>query len=269
MIQFPGVNCEYETVRAAEKAGLRCGIFRWNEPSSRLRHFDGYVLPGGFSYEDRVRAGAIAASEDILEVIADESSKGKPVLGICNGAQILVEAGLVPGTRGDEVEVGLAPNRGVGRPGYYSTWIYLRVSCPPERCAVTMALEPGEILPMPIAHAQGRFISQDQTIFESLEAGDQVVFKYCKASGELCEEFPYNPNGSTNMIAAICNPRGNVVAMMPHPERATWLRQIPMDLPGEWSQRRRSGTGKFSILESDGPGAYIFTSMRKYIEECL
>src|SRR5580765_3373339 len=116
VVQLPGVNCERESVRALELAGLGAEIFRWTRPAGELRDFAAYVLPGGFAYQDRVRAGALAAKEPLVEVLAEESARGKPLLGICNGAQVLVEAGLVPG--GDTVEVALARNRMGGRTGY-------------------------------------------------------------------------------------------------------------------------------------------------------
>ena len=111
VLQIPGVNCEYETVRVLEAVGLEAAIVRFNEPSSSLAAFDAFVLPGGFAYQDRIRAGAVAAKLPAVERIAQESESGKPVLGVCNGAQVLVEAGLVPGLHKGAVELALAPNR--------------------------------------------------------------------------------------------------------------------------------------------------------------
>ena len=109
VVQFPGVNCEAESERAIERAGLGAERFRWTRPAGELRDFDAFLLPGGFSYQDRVRAGALAAKDPLMDVLAEEAERGKPVLGICNGAQVLVEAGLVPG--GGGVELALARNR--------------------------------------------------------------------------------------------------------------------------------------------------------------
>ncbi len=269
VIQFPGVNCEYETVRAALAAGLEARIVRWNADPESLRSFDGYILPGGFSYEDRVRAGAIAACEDIVDVMRIQAEARKPVLGICNGAQILVEAGLVPGVNPGTIEVALAPNRGMGRTGYYCDWVFLKLACEPGRCAITYDLEPEEVLPVPIAHAQGRFTSSDLGLFESLQARSQIVFRYCRSNGETPQGFPEDPNGSENHAAAICNQYGNVVALMPHPERSAWLRQVPMDLECDWSRRRLLPQGKWRTLEQAGPGLGIFRSLKAYIEEEL
>lgn len=269
IIQFPGVNCEYETASAAEKAGLEAQIVRWNIDPEKIRRFDGYILPGGFSYEDRVRAGAIAACDDIVDVIQQEAEKGKPVVGICNGAQVLVEAGLVPGRDPGNIEIALAPNRGMGRTGYYCDWVFVKVTCEPGRCAITYNLEIDEVFPIPIAHSQGRFTSSNANCFESLDHADQLVLRYCKPDGGTPNGFPQDPNGSERHAAAICNPRGNVVAMMPHPERSAWLRQIPGDLPGAWSERRLRSQGRWGDLEGEGPGLRIFQSIRAYIEATL
>ena len=137
VIQFPGVNCEAETLRALERVGLVAEVFRWTRPAGELRDFQAYVLPGGFSYQDRVRAGALAAKDPLVEVLHGELERGKPALGICNGAQVLVEAGLIPG--GSGVELALARNRMRGRTGYFSRWVYTRVE--PSPCVFTRALD--------------------------------------------------------------------------------------------------------------------------------
>jgi putative intracellular protease/amidase len=126
VLQIPGVNCEYETKRVLEAVGLGAAIVRFNEPSSSLASFDAFVLPGGFAYQDRIRAGAVAAKLPAVERIAQESESGKPVLGICNGAQVLVEAGLVPGLHKGAVEVALAPNKAPRRQGYLCRWVRVR-----------------------------------------------------------------------------------------------------------------------------------------------
>ena len=153
VLQFPGVNCEAETVRALERVGLTAEVFRWKRPPNELRAFDAYVLPGGFSYQDRVRAGALAAKDPLVDVLAEAAARGAPVLGICNGAQVLVESGLVPG--GDTVELALARNRMPARSGYYARWIYARIEA--SSCVFTRHLTPGTVLPMPVAHGEGRF----------------------------------------------------------------------------------------------------------------
>jgi len=267
IIQFPGVNCEYETARALEKAGLGASIVRWNDSDTDMAAFEGYVLPGGFSYEDRLRAGAIAAGEDVLGILIEQAGLGKPIIGICNGAQVLVESGLVPGLEPGRVDLALAPNRGMGRDGYYANWVYVRVATEPEKTAITCGLEPGEVMPIPVAHSQGRFTSAEAGLFRRLETGGQIVLRYCASDGSDPLGFPDDPNGSDEFAAAISNVEGNVVAMMPHPERSTWLRQVPGELEGEWARRRTNGIGSWADLEGDGPGARIFRSLRAYIEE--
>ena len=157
VVQLPGVNCEAETARALGRVGLEAEVFRWTRAPRELAAFDAYVLPGGFSYQDRVRAGALASKDPLIEVLGARAARGAPVLGICNGAQVLVESGLVPG--GGGVELALARNRMPGRAGYYARWVYVRVE--DSRCVFTRALEPGTVLPLPVAHGEGRFVARD------------------------------------------------------------------------------------------------------------
>jgi phosphoribosylformylglycinamidine synthase len=116
VVQFPGVNCEAESVLALERVGLAAEVFRWTRPASELRDFQGYLVPGGWSYQDRVRGGALAAKDPLMEVLAEEANRGRPVLGICNGAQVLVEGGLLSDS--GQVELALARNRMTAREGY-------------------------------------------------------------------------------------------------------------------------------------------------------
>src|SRR5262249_23967431 len=127
VLQFPGVNCEAESERALATAGLDPVRVPWTAPATALEKFDAFVLPGGFSYQDRVRAGAIAARHAFVDTVRERAGDGVPVLGLCNGAQVLVEAGLVPATRAGELGAALAPNRMPGRSGYLARWVFLRV----------------------------------------------------------------------------------------------------------------------------------------------
>ncbi len=259
VIRFPGLNCENETRRAVMAQGVAADIFMWNGPTDELARYDAYVLPGGFSYQDRVRAGAIAAKDRVMDCISEQASAGKPVLGICNGAQILVESGLVPGLGDGYVEMGLARNIMPDRDGYYSRWAYLRVES--LRTAATASLLPGRVVPVPVAHAEGRFVTTDGGLIARLRANGQIAFTYATPDGAASDEFPWNPNGSTASIAGICNPAGNVVAMMPHPERAAWLYQVPETLAGEWGARRRAAHGDRAMLNLPGPGAQVLGSL--------
>ena len=223
IIQFPGSNTERETLMACRRASLNPIEFLWNEPPEKLSDFDGYVIVGGFAYEDRSRAGVIAALDPIMKQVKIEAKKGKPVLGICNGAQILVESGLVPGLADHRVGVALTDNKRVKGGhvvgiGYYNTWANLKMSVPPNRGAFTRHLNTGDFINIPLAHGEGRFIIPDE-LLEKMIANDQTVYRYCDNAGNIMDEFPTNPNGSMYNLAAVCNPQGNVMAMMPHPER--------------------------------------------------
>ncbi len=255
VIQFPGVNCEYESARALAIAGSESSILRWNEDPARLAEFDGFLLPGGFSYQDRVRAGAVAAKDDILAALAEAAAAGKPILGICNGAQVLLEAGFVPGIEPGRVEMALAPNRMQGRIGYFSEWSYLAVE---ENSPAWIRPLAGQTLPIPFAHGEGRFTTRDEGLFEALAKRGQIIFRYARPDGAKAGEWPDNPNGSLADAAGICNPMGNVIAMMPHPERAAWLGQVPEMLEGPWGEKRRCAMGNWAQLAGAGPGRGIF-----------
>ena len=250
VILFPGLNCEEETKVAVESAGMSAEIIRWNEPAGRLAEFQGFVIPGGWSYEDRIRAGVIATKNPIMEEIRKQADTGKPVLGICNGAQILVESGMIPNIKG-RLEMALAPNINPRIRGYYCTWIRMKVN-KAKTTAFNMLFSSDTVINVPVAHGEGRFTTKDKGVLRELEKNHQIAFQYCTAEGQIAEGFPANPNGSVMGIAGITNIRGNVMALMPHPERANFQWQVP-------------GAG-FSGEDTAGPGRLIFDSMRRYIE---
>lgn len=262
VLQFPGVNCEAETVQALERAGLAAEVFRWTRPASELGDYAAFVLPGGFSYQDRVRAGALAAKDPLLDALASEAALGKPVLGICNGAQVLVEAGLVPG--GGRVELALARNRMPQRAGYYARWVECRVE--PGHCLFLRGLAPGTLLPLPVAHGEGRFTSLRKGALQALLANGQVPLRYATLAGEPATEFPDNPNGADASAAAVCNAAGNVLAMMPHPERVLELGAVARAVGGAWGERRdRALERGGAATAEDSPGMLLFRALASHL----
>lgn len=219
VLAFPGNNCEIETARALKTAGFDAEIVRWNADPQKIETADGVILPGGFSFEDRGRAGVIAAKSEISGLLKKMATAGKPILGICNGAQILVEMGLVPGFHSGKVEMALARNRRekngkILGTGFFHDFIFLKKA---ENSAFSYF---EKILKMPIAHGEGRFLATPE-IADAIDKNGQIVMKYVDENGAENPDFPVNPNGSFLNAAAISNPAGNVVAMMPHPERVT------------------------------------------------
>jgi phosphoribosylformylglycinamidine synthase len=245
VMYFPGNNCEEETLRAVQAAGMDGKILRWNT-NEDLSTYDGFVIPGGWAYEDRIRAGVIAAKDPVMNKIKQEAEKGKPVLGICNGAQVLIETGMVPGLQ-EKVEFALAPNKNPLISGYYNTWVHVKNIS--GKTAFTKFFDKNEVLCLPIAHGEGRFVTKDRSLIKRLKNNKQIIFEYCDKEGKVDEKFPINPNGSSFNIAALSNKQGNVMAIMPHPERAIWERQVP---------NGKKTDKKTNCLN-------IFESMRKYI----
>jgi len=201
VVRFPGSNCDFDALRAAERAGCNAHLV-WHRDTS-LQGADVVLLPGGFSYGDYLRSGAIARFSPIMQAVQRHAASGGPVLGICNGFQILCEAHLLPGA--------LMRNAGL-------TFVSKPVDVVVERTdtVFTSAYARGDRLRLPVAHGEGRFVAADDTL-RMLEAEGRVVLRYVAAS----EESPLqpNPNGSANHIAGICNAAGTVVGIMPHPER--------------------------------------------------
>ena len=223
IIQFPGSNSEQESIRAISDAGMDPVPFLWNQDPSILERCDGFFIIGGFSYEDRSRAGIIAALDPIMPYIKVQAQRGKPVLGICNGAQVLVETGMVPGATGYPVAMSLTENKRISGgnivgTGFYNSWIHMRCTVAPNASAFTRSLKPSEHLRVPVAHAEGRFITPDD-LLRTMIVQQMTPFRYCDENGNIMPDFPINPNGSVFNLAAVTNASGNVMAMMPHPER--------------------------------------------------
>ncbi len=225
IIQFPGSNCEAESLRAVRAAGMEAEEFLWNRNPLDLVNFDGFFIVGGFSYEDRSRAGIIASLDPLMAFIKKEAAKGKPVLGICNGAQILVETGMVPGLPNDALCMALATNTRIQHgkvvgTGFYNAWVHMILSASPEKSAFTRHMKNGEILRVPVAHGEGKFIIPEELLEQMKQCG-LTTFRYSDPDGNIKNEFPINPNGTVYNLAAVTNTAGNVMAMMPHPERTS------------------------------------------------
>jgi len=260
VLRIEGTNCEDEMAEAfsmvgvsAEKVHLKQLIGQSPASLARdLEDFDVLALPGGFSAGDYVRAGAIFAAR-IKSALGPQVKKfveaEKPVLGVCNGFQILVELGLLPA-----IEETMTP---VPTAALYTN-DSARFECRPTvlrndnrgKCIFTSDVQKGKLLMIPSAHGEGKLMSMDPDFIDKLQDNDQIVFRYVCENGEPAE-YPWNPNGSPSDIAGICNPAGNVMGMMPHPERVMTRFTHP-----DWTRGYSS---------QDGDGKAIFTSVVKYL----
>ena len=206
VVVFPGSNCDHDAYHAAKHVLGQQARFVWHKETS-LADADVVILPGGFSHGDYLRTGAIARFSPVMASVKAFADAGRPVLGICNGFQILLECGLLPGAmlRNSDLK-------------FHCEHVHVRV----ERSDTpfTASCSVGQVLKLPIAHGEGNYFAPPETVDE-LEKENRVVFRYCTPSGDVTEAA--NPNGSLNGIAGICSEKRNVVGLMPHPERACEL----------------------------------------------
>ena len=204
VVRFPGSNCDLDAVGALKLVqGVKPALV-WHE-DSRISSYDAVVVPGGFSFGDSLRAGAIAARSPAMKRVARLAERGAPVLGICNGFQILIESGLLPGA--------LLRNSSLR---FVCRWVAVKVEN--TRTSFTRRMEKGQVLRMPIAHNEGRYFAS-RTELARLSSEGRIVFRYCDDAGKPSPSS--NPTGTLDNIAGISNEEGNVVGLMPHPERAS------------------------------------------------
>jgi phosphoribosylformylglycinamidine synthase len=254
VMRVGGTNCDAETQRAFQELGVQAETVHVNELIKRqnLLDYNVLVFPGGFSFGDYVRSGVIFARQlsvklgKEMERFVDE---GRPILGICNGFQILVEYGLLPGFSGISAypEATLTTNEPAG---FKCEWVYLKQENS-GKCMFTTKVPQGKTIHLPIAHGEGRWLfpkEKEDDLLKKLIDEDMLVFRYCTKNGKSADgKFPANPNGSFHDIAGICNREGNIFGLMPHPERAMyWWQQPAWTLEHEI---QRYGDGKL-IFES-------------------
>ena len=203
VIVFPGSNCDHDAYHVISKHVGQPVDFIWHRDTD-LSSYDAVIIPGGFSYGDYLRAGALARFSPVMTSVKEFAARGGFVLGICNGFQILCEAGLLPGA--------LIRNREL-----HFICEHVQVRAETTETPFTNQLKAGSVLRLPIAHAEGNYVCDDSTLAE-LEREDRIVFRYCDDEGQTTEAA--NPNGSRDNIAGICNRERNILGLMPHPERA-------------------------------------------------
>ena len=203
VVVFPGSNCDHDAYHVVSKHVGQPVDFIWHKETD-LSGFDAVLIPGGFSYGDYLRAGALARFSPVMKAVKDFASEGKFVFGICNGFQILCESGLLPGAL-------------IRNADLHFVCRHVNVRVENNDTPFTYGLKNGDVLSLPVAHAEGNYTCDDAT-YHQLNENGQIVFRYCDAFGDVTPEA--NPNGARDNIAGICSPDRNVLGMMPHPERA-------------------------------------------------
>jgi len=259
ILRTAGTNCDQETAFAFLKAGVNIELLHINSLVSRQERLEDYqilAIPGGFTYGDDIAAGKILANELRYKLIDDIKKfvkEGKIIIGICNGFQILVKSGLLPGGNDLKQEVSLIINDS-GK--FEDRWVYLRTqrtqsNSRTKKCVWTKDLP--EIIYLPVAHGEGKFIAKDKSALQRLKDNGQIVFRYCDEKGKFAD-YPGNPNGSQDNIAGICDESGRILGLMPHPERHIDVSQHP--------QRWRIAKNK-----NAGDGLQIFKNGVDYIRK--
>ncbi len=265
ILRTAGTNCDKETAFAFDLAGAEADLMHINaliRDRSALDRYDILAIPGGFSYGDDIASGKILANElrfSLRSRLLRFVKEGKPVIGICNGFQILVKMGFLPDLSGDpgsHIEATLSLNDS-GK--FEDRWVYLKKvsgarSQVSEKCIWTRGLP--EVIQAPVAHGEGKFMPKDDRVLENLKKNGQIVFRYTDREGNI-EGYPHNPNGSVDNIAGICDTTGRIFGLMPHPERHVTFLQHP-----NW---RRSDSEKKAM----GIGLEIFKNGVKFARNCI
>lgn len=259
VLRAAGTNCDEETVFAFVKAGASCERVHINQLINRQKSLKDYrilAIPGGFTYGDDIAAGKILANElryKIIDEVRSFMGAGKLIIGICNGFQILVKSGLLPGNGNLLPEASLIINDS-GK--FEDRWVYLkssrfRVHSSQRKCVWTKNLP--EIIYLPVAHGEGKFVIRDIAVLERIKKNRQIVFQYCDREGNLAG-YPFNPNGSAENIAGICDETGRILGLMPHPERHSFNTQHP-----QWT----------GLRAKEAEGSLIFRNGVEYARKYL
>ena len=252
IIRTAGTNCDLETKIAFEAVGAKVEMLHVNELvacNRKIYNFQIIAFPGGFTYGDDIAAGMVLANElkmKLQEELQQFFKKNGLMIGICNGFQVLVKTGLLPGNKQWQQEVTLGCNDS-GK--FEDRWVYLTSHKVENKCVWTRGID--EVIYLPVAHGEGKFIAKDKQVLKRLIDNGQVVFQYCNKSGKL-SEYPENPNGSVEHIAGICDETGRIFGLMPHPERFVFKTQHP-----RWTRE--------DILIPDG--LKIFDNAVKYLKK--
>lgn len=270
ILRTAGTNCDMETAFAFARAGALPELLHINRLISQEKYLKDYqilAIPGGFTYGDDIAAGKILANELRFKLIDDIRrfiQEGKLIIGICNGFQILLKCGLLPGNDNLEQETSLIINDS-GK--FEDRWVYLRVAGYGKKvakCVWTKDLP--EIIYLPVAHGEGKFITQDKSVLERLKKNNQIVFQYCDEKGKF-KGYPYNPNGSEDNIAGICDKTGKILGLMPHPERHIEFWQHP-----RWMSSKKSKPSHLKHRcggKKQGDGLMIFKNGVEYAKKYL
>jgi len=252
VLRTAGTNCEQETVFAFRLAGAEVDLLHVNrlrEKPERLTDYHVLTLPGGFSYGDDLGAGQVLANELLTTLrgaIEEHVEEGRLIIGICNGFQVLVKTGLLPGWERWNQQATLTFN---DSHKFEDRWTYLEA--PETRCVV---VESGERVYLPVAHAEGKFVVADRDVLDRIVANGQVIYRYTDRDGQPAG-YPWNPNGSVDNIAGICDPTGRVIGLMPHPERHS----LPIHDP-RWPRRG---------LQEEGEGLRFFRRAVNFVRDRL